>query len=43
MIYMGVGNAGLFQYGMTRYPHDEGARGGDNLLTGSIVALDRLG
>src|SRR5438445_2187217 len=25
---------------MTRYPHDGGARGGDNLFTGSSLALD---
>jgi quinohemoprotein ethanol dehydrogenase len=40
MIYFATGNAGIVQYGMTAFPHDEGSRGGDNLLTSSIVALD---
>ena len=43
MIYFSTGNIGLRQYGAAdRNPDfsDEGHRGGDNLFTGSIVALD---
>src|SRR5262245_20576454 len=43
LLYFSVGNAGLRQYGAAdRNPDfsDEGHRGGDNLFTGSIVALD---
>ena len=43
LIYFSVGNAGLRQYGAAdRNPAfaDEGRRGGDNLFTASIVALD---
>ena len=43
MIYFSTGNVGLRQYGAAdRNPEfsDEGKRGGDNLFTASIIALD---
>ena len=42
-VYVSIGNAGLRQYGAAdRNPKfsDEGRRGGDNLFTASILALD---
>jgi quinohemoprotein ethanol dehydrogenase len=43
MVYVSIGNVGLRQYGAAdRNPDfsDEGRRGGDNLFTGSVLALD---